>query len=185
MKPYFEDKNIKLYHADCRDLLADDICGNASVLTGPPWFEHPTVASSVVNDLYLLGVQAAIIQWTEMQKPPTAIPLVAVHAWVHADRHRYQPFYHFARHAERQESQGILCLPEYPDHPHQFPEAVAEWLLRKLPANLPVVDPFCGSGTVLVAAQMLNRVAIGIEIEEKYAEVAANRLRLLDSAYKR
>ncbi len=62
-------------------------------------------------------------------------------------------------------------------HPCQKPLEFIKWLVAKL-SNLDdlILDPFLGSGTTLVAAKQLNRKAIGIEIEEKYCEIAAKRL---------
>jgi site-specific DNA-methyltransferase (adenine-specific) len=62
-------------------------------------------------------------------------------------------------------------------HPNQKPERVIRWCLSLAPDAQTVLDPFMGSGTTLRAAKDLGRRAIGIEIEERYCEIAAKRLR--------
>jgi site-specific DNA-methyltransferase (adenine-specific) len=61
-------------------------------------------------------------------------------------------------------------------HQYQKPESVMRWLVGKTQAGT-ILDPFSGSGSTLVAAKSLNRRSIGIEIEERYCEIAANRCR--------
>lgn len=63
------------------------------------------------------------------------------------------------------------------DHPCPKPLDFTCWLVDK--ASMPgetVLDPFMGSGTTLRAAKDLGRRAIGIEIEERYCDIAAKRM---------
>ncbi len=74
---------------------------------------------------------------------------------------------------------GIVPIPDSSlgGHPCPKPDLWAIGLVEMLSERSDtVLDPFMGSGTTLVAAKRLGRKAIGIELEEKYCEIAAKRL---------
>ena len=60
-------------------------------------------------------------------------------------------------------------------HPNEKPVSLLRGLLLKCLPGV-VLDPFMGSGTTLRAAKDLGMRAIGIEIEERYCDIAARRL---------
>ena len=72
---------------------------------------------------------------------------------------------------------GMLKASERADrrlHPTQKPVALMAWCLTFMPDGV-VLDPFMGSGSTIKAAKEAGRKAIGIEIEERYCEIAAKR----------
>lgn len=63
------------------------------------------------------------------------------------------------------------------EHPAPFPLELAYRLVRMFSfTGDTVVDPFAGTGTTMLAAMKCGRNSIGIEIEPKYARMAARRL---------
>mgnify|MGYP001566311637 CR=1 FL=1 len=93
-------------------------------------------------------------------------------AW-HSCQHRARIF--------RMKWKGIACVKAGEnggrrEHPTQKPMALISWCVILSNSTGTILDPFMGSGTTLRAAKDLGRKAIGIEIEEKYCEIAAKRL---------
>lgn len=76
---------------------------------------------------------------------------------------------------------NLLSVPRVDNrrivHPTQKPVSLLSYLIiRSTDPGEIVLDPFMGSGSTLVAAQQLGRKSIGIEIEERYCEIAVQRL---------
>jgi site-specific DNA-methyltransferase (adenine-specific) len=70
----------------------------------------------------------------------------------------------------------VPCVPaQQLQHPNEKPVNAIAPLIACHPV-CKIVDPFMGSGSTLIAARSLNRPAVGIEIEERYCEIAAKRL---------
>jgi DNA modification methylase len=62
-------------------------------------------------------------------------------------------------------------------HPTEKPVMLLRQLIEASSLHGDVVlDPFLGSGSTVVAARTEGRRAVGIEIEERYCEIAAKRL---------
>ena len=93
-----------------------------------------------------------------------------------------QPIFYYGKNASKK-VMGVPCsyvLTEAPiRNGHPCPKPFRAWkklLDRQSSPGQTVLDPFAGSGTTLRAAMDLGRKAIGIEISEKYCEIAARRL---------
>src|SRR3989338_4632303 len=70
-------------------------------------------------------------------------------------------------------------------HPAKYPEnMIAEFIKFFTKPGAVVFDPFVGTGSTLVACHHTNRNGIGIELQQKYARIAKERLQLLESQHK-
>jgi DNA modification methylase len=189
-RPYYSHGGITIYHGDCRDVLPT-LAEPLSLVSDPPypnnagWFLSGIEAAREV--LASPRWEEALVFWTELECPRMTLPLVAVHIWhrTNVNGRPYEPIYHFHPNGEKRRSDliphpavfsgvGPGCR-EYLGHPTQKPADLMRHLLRKVKGGS-VCDPFCGVGATLLAAKDLGRRAVGIELEERYCEIAARRL---------
>ena len=200
-KPYYDDgMGIVIYHADARDLLPllpkVDL-----VLTDPPYgigYNHGARRAGVLlgfdgqmvlgdsrpfNPQPFLGYQRLIL-WGANHY---ASRLPDSRGWLVWDKRvgiapndqsdcemAWTNFLTTARLYSRYWNGGGIGEDRW--HPTQKPLVLMQWCLGLAPDAVTVLDPFMGSGTTLRAAKDLGRKAIGIEIEERYCEIAAKRL---------
>ena len=115
---------------------------------------------------------------------PQAFPRGACLVWLKRNDEAFGSFLSDAETAWMSKGHGVYCRRDLSNnaianervHPTQKPVSLMLWCLGFFPKAETILDPFMGSGTTLVAAKQLGRRAIGIELEEKYCEIAAKRL---------
>jgi adenine-specific DNA-methyltransferase len=76
-----------------------------------------------------------------------------------------------------------VCRPcgDRPEHPHEKPLELMNMVLALVPEAGMILDPFCGSGSTLVAAKKLGRHFLGFEISPEYCEIARKRIAAVEA----
>ena len=132
---------------------------------------------------FLLGYGSYQIVWG-WHNFPDKLPRGTCLVWIKRNDAAFGSFLSDAETAWMSKGHGVYCRRDLSNnaianeraHPTQKPIPLMTWCLGFFPSAATVLDPFMGSGTTLVAAKNLGRNAIGIEIEERYCEIAAERL---------
>ncbi len=198
MKPYYDEDGITIYCADCRDVLPllpkVDL-----VLTDPPYGHGDRWAGGTWGAASMYAVDAK--RWDAEAVDPALLR----HAVDQGEHSIVWGGNYFTLPPSRcwlswEKSSRMATLADFelawtsfdrpaksfredrnPDgkryHPTQKPLSLIMWCISFSPSSGLILDPFMGSGTTLVAAKQLGRRAIGIEIEQKYCDIAIERLR--------
>lgn len=191
MTPYYSDGRIRIYHGDCREVLpALAAFPFDALVTDPPYPNkagHFDDAVDIARRVLAEHIASeAIVFWDEFEVPPVPLPLVARHVWHRNNTNRpdnYEAIYEFRRDGKRRASRvmaypvvypGLTGCVEATGHPTQKNEKLMRELVQRTEGA--VLDPFMGSGSTLRAAKDLGREAVGIEVDERWCEIAARRL---------
>ena len=196
MKPYFQDESVTIYNADCREMLpqlepVDLVCTDppygigANKMTlgsgqhgfhrgNPQWDAEAPIA--IIAQLITLAGELCV--WGGNYFTNVLPPVNSWLIW-----HKVNDGLSFSE-AEMAWTNYVPQVRVYSKyvagrakiHPTEKPIEILHWCLTYSKTSGTVLDPFMGSGTTLRAAKDLGRKAIGIEIEEKYCEIAAKRM---------
>ena len=200
MKPYYETELGKLYHGDCLEIMPhlepvdlvltdppygigydksqDKMAKNGRVSNGGRWKEYGDAWDYKVEINKILVGKNQIIwggqyynlpsdrKWLIWNKIQRSIMTDGEMAWTSFNKGLH--IFDMSR------ADAYINKTDGKFHPIQKPIQLFEWCLKFQDGS--VLDPFLGSGTTAIACERLNRRWIGIEIEEKYCEIAAKRI---------
>ena len=199
LAPYYADDWVTVYHGDARDVLPE-LASVDAVVTDPPygldfeydeWQDTREAWHALMDD---------VVPLLRMLAPFVVLPTCGIDRlpWWYANHapdwllawYKGSPGHLSKVGFNAWEALVVYGRPPRPIHDyfqspcgfdpngHPCPKPVgwATWLVSRacLPGGT-VLDPFCGSGTVLRAAKSLNRHAVGVELSERYCEIIASR----------
>ena len=202
--PYYDQGGITIYHGDCRDILPTLEPADL-VLTDPPYGidykagdssqrgiqAHARIAGDstpfdpehvlTFPDVICWGAnhyarrlpehEGQFYCWDKVCQNDMKVRIAECeYAW-HKQGTKPRVYRHLWSGAYRASEAGQRSL-----HPSQKPIALMSWCLKLAGDVTSMVDPYMGVGTSLVAAKLAGIKAVGIELEEKYCEIAASRL---------
>jgi site-specific DNA-methyltransferase (adenine-specific) len=196
MKPYYEHAGITIYHGDCREILPG--LSADAIVTDPPYGTGWVRGGGAVGQFSPCHSKP---EWDVFTVDWLGLPIVRAYAvfgpvnrQVEICRQISGSAVLYYRKTNPQPlgptREAIVCKPSpwwMPSwefsayngdnslHPCQKPRELMVWLIAGL-QFASIIDPFMGSGTSLEASKLCGIPAIGIEIEEKYCEIAAKRL---------
>lgn len=117
------------------------------------------------------------------------LPVGTTLVWIKRNDEAYGTFLSDAEIGYQKGGYGVYCFRDLSmkaeerdrKHPNQKPLPLMQWCIERISEGGDLIlDPFMGSGTTGVACANLGRKFIGIEIEEKYFDIA---LRRIETAY--
>ena len=204
MNPYYEDGSVTIYHGDCREVLPDieaevlvsdppygmnlntdysgidrgrgrkyeRIAEDDQPFDPTEWLDYPVVILWGAN--FFASRLPDNGAWLCFNKRGDGKPSEICFgdcelAWTNIPKQSVRMFslqWHGS--ARTRAAGGGL-------HPTQKPVSLMGWCIQQGGHEGTVLDPFMGSGSTLLAAKNLGRKAIGIELEERYCEIAAER----------
>ena len=193
MKPYYQDEWVTIYHGDCREILPR-LPKVDLVLTDPPYgidANKMTLGSGLHkfhrgNDWDSTRPVDVLLQLLDMNIDMAVFGgnyytdiLPVNNQWLVWHKLNDGLSFSEAEMIWTNFAPNIRVYSKYVAgrvkvHPTEKPVEVLYWCLQYSKGQV-VLDPFFGSGSLLVACKGLSRKCIGIEIEEKYCEIAAKR----------
>ena len=186
-KPYYSHAGQTIYLGDCREILSE-LPKVDLVLTDPPYSDAYVDEFRFSEDVYKVldsFKSHAFVFWSATADFP--LSWSAVHIWDKKvgcgsmyervfERHGGKTCRVFNHYFINSPVAAKMARDVFTGHPTQKPINLICEIMQLEPKAQTILDPFMGSGTTLVACKQLGRKGIGIEIEERYAEIAALRL---------